>query len=78
MNREQLMELGNKIISFEGSERELDEMYELFNRNVPRPNGANLFFYPENYNASRDDISQYNPTVEDVVDKCMSYKSILL
>ena len=78
MNREQLIELGNKIISFEGSEKEMDELYELFSRNVLHPNEANLFFYPENYNARRDDISQYNPSVEEVVDKCLSYKPILL
>jgi len=78
MNREQLIELGNKIISFDGSEKEMDELYDLFSRNVPHPSGANLFFYPENYNARRDDISQYNPTVEEVVDKCLNYRSILL
>ena len=26
------------------------------------------FYWPENYNARRDDISKYNPTVEEVVD----------
>ena len=78
MNREDLIELGKKIVAFEGTEKEVDEMYELFSKNVPHPNGANLFFYPENYNARRDNISEYNPTVEEVVDKCLSYKPIIL
>ncbi|HZY36754.1 MAG TPA: hypothetical protein VFE53_08910 [Mucilaginibacter sp.] len=78
MNREEPIELGKKIVAFEGTKKEVAEMYELFSRNVPHPNGANLFFYPENYNARRDNISEYNPTVEEVVDKCLSYKPIML
>jgi len=48
MSRQELIELGKKIAGFEGTEKEVDEMYELFSNNVPRPNGANLFFNPEN------------------------------
>lgn len=78
MTREELIELGYKIINCEGTEEEIDMMYDLFSRNVPHPNGANLFFYPENYNAIHDDLSKYNPTVEEVVDKALSHKSIQL
>ena len=78
MTREELIELGYKIVNCEGTEEEIDMMYDLFCRNVPNPDGANLFFYPENYNARRDDLSQYNPTVEEVVDKALSYKPIQL
>ncbi len=78
MTREELIELGYKIVNCEGSEDEIDELMELFDENVPHPDGANLFFYPENYNARKDDISQYNPTVEEVVDKALSYKAIQL
>lgn len=78
MTREELIELGYKIMNCEGSEDEIDELIELFDENVPHPDGANLFFYPENYNARKDDISQYNPTVEEVVDKALSYKAIQL
>jgi hypothetical protein len=78
MTREELIELGKKIVNCEGTEKEIDEMYDLFSQNVPHPNGANLFFYPENYNARKYDISQYNPTVEEVVDKALSYKPIAL
>jgi hypothetical protein len=78
MTREELIELGKKIVNCEGTEEEIDAMYELFSKNVPHPNGANLFFYPENYNARRDDLSRYNPTIEEVVDKALSYKPIQL
>ncbi len=78
MTREELIKLGYKIVNCEGTEEEQDEMYELFSKNVPHPNGANLFFYPENYNARKDDISKYNPTVEEVVDKALSYKPFQL
>ena len=30
-------------------------MIEFFDKNVPHPNGANLFYYPVNYNARKLD-----------------------
>jgi hypothetical protein len=78
MTREELIELGKKIVNCEGTEAEIEAMYDLFSNNVPHPNGANLFYYPENYNARKYDISEYNPTVEEVVDKALSYKPIQL
>lgn len=78
MTREELIELGKKIVNCEGTEEEIDKMIELFDKNVPHPNGANLFYYPENYNARAFDISTYNPTIEEVVDKCLNYKPIVL
>lgn len=62
----------------EGSEQEIDKLIELFNKNVPHPSGANLFYYPEQYNAGTFDMSTYNPTIEEVVDICLSYKPTLL
>lgn len=52
MTRKELIELGNKIVNPEGTEEEIDAMYELFSENVPHPNGANLFFYPEKIQCS--------------------------
>ncbi|WP_072996057.1 bacteriocin immunity protein [Pseudozobellia thermophila] len=78
MTRKELIELGKRIIKAEGTESELDKLYEIFNKNVPYPNGANLFYYPENYNARKDNLSQYNPTIESIVDKCLAYKAIQL
>jgi hypothetical protein len=66
--------LGQKIKYSEGTESEINEMMALFDKNVPYPNGSSLFFYPENYDARRDDISEYDPSVSEVVQKCMDYK----
>jgi hypothetical protein len=78
MTREELIELGKKVVNCEGAKEEIDAMYELFSKNVPHPNGANLFYYPENYNARKHDLSKYKPTVEEVVDQALSYKPIQL
>ncbi len=78
MSREELIELGRKIVNCEGTEEEIDSMYDLFNKNVPHPNGANLFYYPENFNARKDDLSKYNPLIEEVVDQALNYKPIQL
>ena len=78
LNRNQLIELANKIITFNGSEEEHTNLILLFDQNTPRPNGSNLFFYPENYNARRDNISNYIPNVEEVVDKCLEYKPLII
>ena len=78
MTREELIELGKKIVACKGTEAEIDTMFELFNKNVPHPSGASLFYWPENYNARNDDVSKYNPSIEEVVDKCLSYKPIVL
>jgi hypothetical protein len=39
MTRDELIELGRKIVNCEGTEEEIDAMYELFSKNVPHPNG---------------------------------------
>ncbi len=78
MTREVLIELGKRIVAANVSEEDLQSLMELFDKNVPRPNGSNLFYWPENFNFRSDDISEYNPTVEEVVDKCLSYKPIIL
>ncbi|WP_397364015.1 bacteriocin immunity protein [Olleya sp. R77988] len=78
MTRLELIKLGEKIVSGNESEEQLNELMDLFGKHVPHPSGAGLFYYPENYNARKDDISKYNPTVEDVVDKALAYKPIQL
>lgn len=77
MTRQELILLGKKITNWNGTEEELFELIGIFNANVPHPNGANLFSYPENYNARRDKLNEYNSTVEEVVDKALSYKPII-
>jgi hypothetical protein len=74
LNVFELDALGQKIKYSEGTEAEINEMMTLFDKNVPYPNGSSLFFYPENYDARRDDISKYDPSVSEIVQKCMDYK----
>jgi hypothetical protein len=75
LNFEDLCKLGHKIKFSEGTETEINQMMTTFDKNVPYPNGSSLFFYPENYNIRKDDISQYNPSVEEVVKKCLEFKA---
>ena len=76
MTREELIQIGTRIVECDGSEEEIDDLMALFNKNVPHPEGVSLFFYPEHYDARKDDLSKYNPSVEDVVDICLQYKPI--
>jgi arabinogalactan endo-1,4-beta-galactosidase len=78
MTRNELIELGKRIVAAQGSEAELDDLMEIFDKNVPHPSGSNLFYWPENYNARTTIISGYDPTVEEVVDRCLAYKPIIL
>ena len=78
MTKSELIELGNKILSEEISETEQEKLMELFDKNVPHPNGSNLFFYPAEYNARRDNLAEYAPSVEEVVNTCLKYQSIKL
>jgi hypothetical protein len=78
LNIFELEALGHKIKFSEGTQAEINQMMETFDKNIPYPNGSNLFFYPENYNARTFDISSYNPSVEEVVRKCLEYKAIEL
>jgi hypothetical protein len=78
MTRDELIELGKRIVAGEGTENELDELIAIFNRNVPYPHGANLFYWPENYDCRTMIMSEHELTVEEIVDKCLAYKPILL
>lgn len=66
MTREELIELITSITTVEGkSEQEIDNLIDVFIANVPHPSPTNLIYY--------EDL-----TVEEVVDKALSYKPIQL
>ncbi len=65
MTREEMIVLVEKIKKCQGSEKEIDEMIELLERNVSDPEVTNYIFYEEN-------------TPEEVVDKALAYKPIFL
>lgn len=78
MTREELIEIGHMIVNAEGTEAEINQLLELFDKNIPKPNCSSLFFWHENQNFKTSTVSDYNPTIEDVVDKCLNYKAIQL
>ena len=65
MTREELILLVEKIMKCQGSEKEIDEMIELLEKNVIDPEVSNYIFYEEN-------------TPEEVIDKALAYKPIIL
>ena len=65
ISRKELIELVSKIMNCEGSESEIDKMTELLNKNVLDPEVINYIYYEEN-------------TPEEVVDKALAYKPIIL
>ena len=65
LTREELISLVEKIMKCQGSEEEIDEMIKLLEKNVVDPEVTNYIFYEEN-------------TPEEVVDKALAYKPILL
>lgn len=65
LTREELISLVETIMKCQGSEEEIDEMIKLLEKNVVDPEVTNYIFYEEN-------------TPEEVVDKALAYKPILL
>ena len=65
MTREELILLVDKIMKCQGSEKEIDEMMELLEQHVIDPEVSNYIFYEEN-------------TPEEVIDKALAYKPIIL
>lgn len=66
MTREELIELVEDIFnSAKKTDEEVFELLEKFKKNVPHPSPSNLIYW--------DDL-----TVEEVVDKALSYKPIQL
>ena len=65
MTREEIILLVDKIMKCQGSEKEIDEMMELLEKNVIDPEVSNYIFYEEN-------------TPEEVIDKALAYKPIIL
>ena len=65
MTRDELIALVEKIMKCQGTEKEIDDMIEELQRNVIDPEVTNYIFYEEN-------------TPEEVVDKALAYKPIIL
>lgn len=79
MTREELIALARRIMQAEGTEEELGQMEELFNKSVPHPSGINLAYFPEDYSTSHEVPSEvdYHPTPEEVVDMCLNPRILI-
>lgn len=75
--RDELISLGKQLLETT-DDFEQGVLYKVFNSHFSHPDVANLFFYPENYNARRDNLSDYNPTVEEIVDIGINHKPLEL
>jgi uncharacterized protein YheU (UPF0270 family) len=67
LTREELINLVENIINCEGTEKEIDEMLELVEKNVPHPEVSDLIYWSE------EDL-----TSEEIVDRALEYKAIQL
>ena len=65
MSREELIELVEKIMKCEGTEEVVDNMIDVLKKNVIDTEVTNYIIYEEN-------------TPEEVVDKALAYKPIVL
>lgn len=67
LNREELIELVKQICEAEGTEEEIDSMIDLLEQNVPHPEVSDLIFW------SNEEL-----TAEEIVDRALNYKPIIL
>lgn len=67
LTREEVIDLVTNIIECNGTEEEIDEMIEILKSNVLDPEVINLIFWND------EDL-----TSEQIVDRALSYKPILL
>ena len=77
-SRKELIELAKNFLDSLNklSEEEIDRLYQELNSHFSHPDVANLFFYPENYNARTCNLPGYNPTIEEVIDAGINHKHI--
>jgi hypothetical protein len=67
LNKEQAIELVEKIINCVGTEAEIDEWIDMLRNGVPHPNISDLIFYPDR---------ERTPT--EIIDLAFDYQPIYL
>ena len=72
LDKAQLIQLVERILSGEGTEEELDAWVSLVEQNVPDPNVWNLLFFPHMCGLGD------NPSAEEIVERALAYRPILL
>jgi colicin immunity protein/pyocin immunity protein len=72
MDRDELIELVERIMRAEGADQEeADALVGRFEANVPHPAASDLIFYPDAHFG-------HEPTAEEVVDRALSYRPLEL
>ena len=76
--RKELIELAKHFLDSLNKldEEEIDQLYQELDSHFSHPSVVTLFFYPENYNARTHKISDYNPTIEEIIDIGINHKPI--
>lgn len=74
LDRDQLVQLVERIRQSEGTEDEMDQWLALIEQSVPAPLGyvTDLIFWPNSYGKAEE------PNSTEIVDKALSYKPLCL
>lgn len=78
LTRVQLIDLATRIMNAGESEPEIDALEEQFEGAVLMPNATALLLWPEHYPPDGVSPDAYAPTPEEVVDRVLAYRPILV
>ena len=65
LSRNELIELGERVLAHDGTEQEVDEWLDIIQSNVPHPEVGNLMFQSE-------------LSVEEIIDLALAYQPVPL
>ncbi|EAY24867.1 bacteriocin immunity protein [Microscilla marina] len=68
MNKEELIDLVKTIIACKGTEEEMNALIDLFDENVPHPEGSDFIFMKKHEGL----------TPEEIANKVMNYQPIII
>ena len=78
LTRQQLITLARRIMDSDGTEDEIDALADQFESAVLMPHATALMFWPENHAPAGVAPNDYTPTPEEVVDRILAYRPIIL
>ncbi|MFC7441552.1 hypothetical protein [Laceyella putida] len=76
ITKEELVEFVRRAMDFETYRTETHYYMELFYVHVSMPKASNLIFYPDGQ--FKDNMGEYAPTPEEIVERALAYKPICL
>lgn len=75
LTRDEMIQLVRRITEAAGNEDDMDADVALYEANCGHPDGTDLIFWPHGF---PHDDSKPEPTVEEIVDKAMTYQPVIL